>query len=347
MRGLGPQSGGPPKHWDVRQRKRGPGGRHAQRRRLSTASSGMSASNPAALPLTAQVRPGGGPPSWGRDSGSPELMAPCFGPQATLPTCFLPVCSAAPSQWGGGIFIPLVNEGGGICTRLVSWGAVSSSPWSVGTASSSPWSMMGAVSAPAWSVGGGGRYLHPPGRWGRHLHLKDEAAGAQADVTPWLHGQPVAGWLSCWPAQAGLHATWPVVALSGVDVWLPLMFLRGSCGHPHLWLQADSETEQVAELLCVGSLSCSQLWPLGPRGAGGGGQHSRGTPSGSGQRSDGTGWALQGCCPGGMAGRPSSSPTGRWPQASALAAPLLLPGVHGLSAWAPGHATAQPALASR
>lgn len=47
-------------------------------------------------------------------------MAPRFGPQATLPTCFLPVCSAAPGQWGDGI-----------CTRLVSAGVVSSSPQSM------------------------------------------------------------------------------------------------------------------------------------------------------------------------------------------------------------------------
>ena len=51
--GLGPQSGGPPKHQDVRQRRRGPGGRHAQRCWFSTVFSGMSASDPAALPLTA------------------------------------------------------------------------------------------------------------------------------------------------------------------------------------------------------------------------------------------------------------------------------------------------------
>lgn len=282
---MGLQSGGPPKSWDVRQRGRDTGGLHCVLRHVRQ--------RPCSPAPRRIGTPGRGPHSRGRDSGSPVLMAPRSGPRATLPAGFPPVCSAAPWSVGGGIFIPLLSGvGGGICTRLGRGGA--------------------------W-------YLHLPVSVGRHLHLKGEAAQAPADATPWLHGDSDGpGFLLASPGRSPCRtacgrAVWSG-RLASSDVSLgepwassplaPKLTLKHS-GWPKAWVWPVSPP-------------CSQLWPLGPWGAGAR-PAQQGTPWGGVGAPMGHGGAHRCGARGGWRGAPPAAPQVGGPRRAPLPPRRLCP----------------------
>lgn len=284
----------------------GPGGRHAQRCRFSTASSGTSARDPAALPLTAQVRPGGGPHSRGRDSGSPALTALGSGPQATLPPPFPPRLLSSPlvtgggwylhppSQWGAGIFVPLVSGGRYLYLKDETAGAQ-------------------ADCAPHLPLlHGPGLLLSSPGlspccaACGRTVWCGRLASFNVFPGEPWA-SSPLA------PKLTVEQSRWLNACVASHSVPFPALAPGASgCGGQGPAQQGDT----------LGEGSGLRWDASGPRSCAARGGGWRGAP------------------------HPSSSPTGGRPQVSALAAPPPLPGIRVPSAWAPGrvHSTARPSL---
>lgn len=174
----------------------------------------------------------------GAGTQGPQCSWPrALGPRPHSQPASHPSAQQHPGQWGAVSSSPcLVGWGGGICTRLGSGGA--------------------------W-------YLHPPVNVGRHLHLKGEAAQALADATPWLHGDSDRpGFLLASPGRS------PCRTACGRAVWCGRLASSDvSPGEP--W--ASSPLAPKLTLKHRGwpkawvwpvSPPCSQLWPLGPWGAG-------------------------------------------------------------------------------